>query len=76
MAKPQDSTNLPSLYAELNRLGQRQEYEKAIKVANKSKLYYHVWFLRFKGKFILRIWQHMFILILMLFMIIIIIIIM
>ncbi|XP_041368562.1 signal recognition particle subunit SRP72-like [Gigantopelta aegis] len=40
MAKPQETANLPSLYAELNRLGQRQEYEKAIKVSNKI-LHHH-----------------------------------
>lgn len=36
---PNREVNVHSLYAELNKFGQNGEYEKALKTANKSKLY-------------------------------------
>lgn len=36
-SKPTKEANLRSLYGELNKFGQNGEYEKALKIANKSK---------------------------------------
>lgn len=36
---PTKEVNIRNLYAELNKFGQSEEYEKAIKVANKSMFY-------------------------------------
>ena len=33
-------SNLTNLYAELNKHGQNQDYERALKIANKSNVYY------------------------------------
>lgn len=43
--------NIKSLYGELNKFGQNGEYEKALKIANKSRvLYYIAWLPRLLKK--------------------------
>lgn len=37
MSKTNKEVNVRALYSELNKFGQNSEYEKALKIANKSK---------------------------------------
>lgn len=46
---PTKEVNIRTLYAELNKFGQAEEYEKAIKVANKSKRTKHLTFYYFNN---------------------------